>query len=164
MASNTPKVSDLTDIPGAKAKDLQFPSLAGSPQVEVAERSADQERASAASFDKVFVTLAQQYELDPEGVHERNATQVRQFLLHQGLRTDAKVDFVGTEEPEGEPAGLPARRQSVALRYRIAAEPAATATDPKVVHMQVPDDQTHPLDRPPFAQKAAEPAPKTQTR
>lgn len=145
MAETRPKVADLTDVPGAKARDLQHPALVGQPGVEVAERSQDVEKSTSTSFEKVFVTLRRQYDLDQEGVHKRNKVQVRQFLLHQGLRTDASVEFVGEEELPTE-QGVRDEDRSVALRYRITAEPAVTATDPVVVHMQVPEDQKHPLE------------------
>jgi hypothetical protein len=141
---SVPTVAELTDKPGATAADLQFPSLAGKPGVEVAERTADTDRATATQYEKVFVLLKRQWETcDQEAIHEANRIAVRQFLTDNGLRTDkVDVEFVGTEEPPpGINDGLPERKHSIGLRYRVPALPAVLVATPGLVsETNLPDD------------------------
>ena len=124
-----PKVEELTDKPGATAADLQFPSMVGKPGVEVAERSADVDKASSPAHEKVFVVLKREWaKADQDAIHEANIAAVRQYMVDNGLRTDQDVTFVGEEEVAHEgPLPTNPYDESVGLRYRVTAVPAAVA-------------------------------------
>jgi hypothetical protein len=142
-ASTGTPVSELTDMPGATASDLQFPSMAGKPNVEVAKRTADTDKTTSTSFEKVFVLLRREWDVaDKDAVHAASAIAVRQFLTNNGLRTDkVYVEFVGEEEVPGEnPLTTNPYDLSVGLRYRVAAVPAAIVESGGLVsESNVPD-------------------------
>jgi hypothetical protein len=108
----------------AEARLAQFPSLAGQPDVEVAERSADVHKASSSRHIKVFVAppgfVVEGYD------HTANFTATRQYMMGLGLRPDGDVEFDGASENVD---GV-----SVDLTYSVAAIPAVIAVDPDVVH------------------------------
>jgi hypothetical protein len=137
-------VDELTDKPGATASDLQFPSLAGKPNVEVAKRTADTDKTTSTSFEKVFVLLRREWDVaDKDAVHAASAVAVRQFLTNNGFRTDkVDVEFVGEEDVPGEnPLTTNPYDRSVGLRYRVAAVPAAIVDSGGIVsETNLPDD------------------------
>lgn len=136
------QVSDLTDKPNATAVDLQFPSDMGKPNVEVAKRSADVDKASSSVHEKVFVLLRREWEkVDQDAIHEANKTAVRQYMASNGLRTDAKVTFVGEESVDEPSLPLNPYDESVGLRYRVAAVPARVASY-EAGTMTFPEDAT----------------------
>lgn len=117
-------------------RDRQFPSLHGAPEVEIAERSQDVTEPASSVHVKDFVTTKRDYESgDKDGMHARNTLAVRQYLMSQGLRPDAKVEFEGEHEHDWD-------EKSIVLRYTVSVQPAATATDYDVAHALVTEDVT----------------------
>lgn len=113
------------------ARERQAPSLVGRPDVEVAERSADQHEPESVEFVKDFIVRRDQYEAeDPDAIHARNATAVRQFMVNQGVRPDADVRFVGEDDHWD---GL-----SVVLHYAVPGVPAAVARSFGLAHTVIP--------------------------
>jgi|SRR3954470_2608075 hypothetical protein len=132
----TPLFDEIKDK--SEARTSQFPSLNGQEGVEVAERTADSDKETATVFSKVFVVPRESYEngtADPDAVHQRNMTAVRQFMVSQGLRPSADVKFVGEEDYPADTTG-----RSVALRYEVPAVPAAVASAFEVAHVTIPHD------------------------
>lgn len=120
-----------------RASLAQAPSLVGRPEVEVAERTQDTDEAESGEFVKDFVVRRDQFDAeDPDAVHARNATAVRQFMVNQGLRPSADVRFVGEEEHWD---GV-----SVVLRYSVGAVPAAVATSFNLAHTVIPENGPTP--------------------
>lgn len=120
-----------------RASLRQQPSLFGRPEVEVAERTADTDEAEATEFVKDFVVPKAQFEReDPDAVHARNATAVRQYMVNQGLRPDADVRFVGSDDWWD---GV-----SVVLHYSVGAVPAAVATAFNLAHVVIPSNGPTP--------------------
>lgn len=121
-----------------KARTTQFPALNGQEGVEVVERTADSDAETSKVFSKVFVVPRESYEngtADPDAVHARNMTAVRQFMVSQGLRPSADVRFVGEEDYPADTTG-----RSIALRYEVPAVPASVASAFEVAHVTIPHD------------------------
>lgn len=103
-----------------EVKELQFPSLEGANDVEVAKRSQDVEEEATDTHEKVFVLLKADYEsADKDALHFANLTAARQYLMNQGLRPSEDGEFTG-ESDNG--------KRSVNLTYRIKVSPAAVAS------------------------------------
>jgi hypothetical protein len=120
-----------------RASRVQSPSLVGRPEVEVAERTQDTDKAESGEFVKDFIVRRDQFDAeDPDAVHARNATAVRQFMVNQGLRPDADVRFVGEEDHWD---GV-----SVVLHYSVGAVPAAVATSFGLAHTVIPSNGPTP--------------------
>lgn len=109
--------------------DLQFPSLAGEPEVEVAERAADTFTPEAEDFHREFIVLKEDYDNgDKSAIHERDGYAMRQELIHQGLRpTEDKPRVSAKNHRDG---------FNKVLRYSIKAVPAAVASA-EVAHAEV---------------------------
>jgi hypothetical protein len=150
------KAPDATGAPGRVADTapelLQHPGVAGHPDVEIAERSADVHESASAVHRKVFVIprndlVTQDYsDAVHDGMHRANIDGMRQEMVLNGLRPTADGSFVGAE---GHPDGA-----SVCLTYEVAAVPAAVATpEQSIVAITVADnaalqEQTHKADPP----------------
>lgn len=107
---------DGPDLPVAP-KSEQFPSLAGDPNKEVDQRTADGD-GSDGRFRKTFVLDA---EVDPELVFAEHADEIRRDAARRGLRA--------TGDPELIDKQVARQRRSVTttLTYAMPAEPAAVA-------------------------------------
>jgi hypothetical protein len=130
---------------------LEFPSIAGEgtgdddlsnkPEVEVAERSQDEDSATATVHRKDFVVLKAAWSEDDAPVdvdkkHVDNIEATRQYLMHQGLRPTGDGKFTGSED---HPDGV-----SLILHYEVPVTPAIIAGQKgdKVNHAHVTlDDQ-----------------------
>lgn len=143
LAGVAPRTLDLPE--GRRAETVQFPALFGKPGVEVAERSADVDKASSTLHEKVFVVPKADYDLDAEGIHERNIVAVRQYMVNNGIRPDAKVTFDG-EEKWWDGA-------SVALRYKVSAVPASIAVAYDEAHTVMHQDGPTPTELADFQAK-----------
>lgn len=100
-----------------EAGQMQFPSLAGQPNVEVAERSADVSRGSSKVHRKVFRVFTAGLEFDAASFdHQPNFTATRQYMIDHGLRPLGDVSFVGAEAYDG---------KNTDLTYQVEAVPAA---------------------------------------
>lgn len=119
-------------------QQMQAPSVAGYPEVEIAKRSQDVDEPAASEHVKVFVVqknpLGEDYDDD---VHAANIDAMRQSMILQGLRPTEDGRFVGAEDhPDG---------ASVCLTYACACVPAAIATpEQNVVAATV--EQQHALE------------------
>lgn len=131
-------------------RERQFPSLTtveDGAAIEVAERTVDidtasgEGEASTTQHVKDFVTTQREWDSeDHDAVHERNFRAVRQYMVSQGLRPDAKVVFLG--ETVGEPIRFRTDLASVTLRYGVEAVPAVVAEGMEQVHTVI--DQNGP--------------------
>jgi len=129
----------------------QFPSLTDADngeQIEVAERTIDLDTANEGSnlatdtHVKEFVTTQREWDSeDHDAVHERNMRAVRQYMLAQGLRTDAEVTVKDVIEVPSHREDRPALG-SVRLIYEVSAVPAVVSTEFDTRHMVV--NQTGP--------------------
>lgn len=126
---------------------LQHPSLAdeAKPGVEVAERSADVEKASSDVHRKAFVLLRAAYEAQDgdarKGLHLANVEATRQAMIGQGLRPSADGKFVKSEQhPDG---------RSITLFYDVPAVPAVVAGEEgeTVAHAHVTLDDQHAAEK-----------------
>lgn len=103
----------------------QFPALAGAPDVEIAERSADVHERASSEHRKVFVVQADSV-YDPAAIaadddlHKRNIDAMRQAAILQGLRPTSDGQYVGSE--------VQADGVSVELAYSVDVVPASIAT------------------------------------
>lgn len=143
-AGDEPETGDVLVLPreknGFAAALKQQPSLYGRDDVEVAERTQDTTSKTATEFTKHFVVSRAQYEAeDPDAVHSRNETAVRQFMVNQGLRPDADVRFVGEEDYWDD--------SSVVLVYSVGAVPAAVARSFGLAHTVISADGPTPEQR-----------------
>jgi hypothetical protein len=155
-AETSSKKTTATDPPGSSPKPLiiedapqpaigvrarQFPALFGSPDVEVAERTIDHGTEPTSVHTKDFVTLRRDYgTANKDEVHENNKRAVRQYMVSQGLRPDAKVEFEGEHDH-------PFDETSIVLRYTVGAVPAVVATDFDVLHTVVSTEDETATDR-----------------
>lgn len=142
----------LKDVPqppiGVRAR--QFPALFGSPEVEVAERTIDHGEEPTSTHTKDFVTVRRDYDTgDKDAIHENNIRAVRQYMVNQGLRPDAKVQFEGEIDH-------PFDKRSVVLRYTVGAVPAVVATDFDVAHTVVSTEDETATERAEFDAKREE--------
>jgi hypothetical protein len=110
---------------------MQHPALAGAPEVEVADRSADQDDTPTLRHHKDFVIPARDY--FPDGLdHTANIDATRQFLINEGLRPTGDVTFDGAEKhPDG---------YSMILHYSGPVIPAVIAGQFDVAHAPVRQD------------------------
>lgn len=143
LAGDPPRTLDLPE--GVRPSTVQFPALFGKPNVEIAERSADVEKASSTVHEKVFVVPKADYDLDADGIHERNIVAVRQYMVNNGIRPDAKVTFAGEEDWWD---GV-----SVALRYTVDAVPASIAVSYDTAHTVMHQDGPTPTELAEFEAK-----------
>jgi len=109
-------------------KDMQFPSEAGEPELEISKRSADNLDEESETHRKVF-TVPPGTQLTDE-LHNANVWAMRQYLMNQGLRPAEDGGFVGAEDN--------ADGVSLDLVYECQVVPAHVATDPEVSHATVP--------------------------
>lgn len=124
-------------LPKASRDDaplLQFPSVAGQPGVEVAERSADvtttgRTRTHRKVF-RVFFGPGDAYDSETFD-HGPNRIATRQYMTSHGLRPLGEVELVSAE---------PYDERNVDLVYQVEAIPAAVATDPATAHVVVSTD------------------------
>jgi len=132
---------DVDRGPTTEPRYVQFPSLAGEPDVEVAERTIDYgnptfggDPLGTSQHVKDFVTPRRDYENERDAIHVRNINAVRQSMISQGIRPIGDVVFLGeTDLPDG---------ISVALRYGVESIPAAVANTYDTQHAVV--SQTGP--------------------
>lgn len=123
------------------ARERQFPSLYGKPDVEVAERTADTSEESTGQHVKDFVTTREQWDsANQDEQHKANINAVRQYMLANGLRPDADVEFEGEHDHPFDP-------KSIVLRYGVSAVPAAVAVDFDLRHAVVVQDGPTPTER-----------------
>lgn len=120
-------------LPKASREDapqLQFPSIAGNPGVEVAERSADVSAGRTRKHRKVFrVFVGSDLSFsDMDFDHGPNRVATRQYMVSHGLRPLGDVAFVGAE---------PYDERNVDLTYEVEAVPAAIATQFDEAHVVV---------------------------
>jgi hypothetical protein len=103
----------------------------------VAERTIDHGTKPTSTHTKDFVTTRRDYETgDADAIHEANKRAVRQYMVSQGLRPDAKVEFEGEHNHPWDPA-------SIVLRYTVGAVPAVVADTFDTVHTVVStEDET----------------------
>ncbi len=141
-AADAPAAPEETDATGAPEL-LQFPSDAGQPEVEIAERSADVDDREASEHRKVFVIprndlVTQDYddEIHAE-LHRANIDAMRQAMVLQGLRPTEDGRFVRAQNHSD--------GQSVCLTYACACVPAHVATPEQNVVAITVDDQ-HALE------------------
>ncbi len=143
-AATEPAVDTAAELEEKEPALAQFPSLAGHPDVEVAERSADVEEDATNVHRKVFVIprngLVDQDYSDAvhDAMHAANIDGMRQEMVLNGLRPTEDGHFAGAEPH--------ADGQSVCLAYEVAAVPAAVATPEQNVVAVTVDDQ-HRLDQ-----------------
>lgn len=131
-------------------RERQFPSLynESAQAIEIGERTIDNGDELGVAEPtmihvKDFVTLARDLETEGEdAVHARNINAVRQYMVNQGIRPDAKVSFMGKTDLGGPPG-----RKSVALRYGVHAIPAVVATDFDVRHVTIPQEGPSATER-----------------
>lgn len=150
-------VPDQSSVARTLPQMRQHPALTTADEgaaIEVAERTVDLDTTSEAATEGVeggdkpttmhvkdFVTTRREYDSeDHDAVHERNFRAVRQYMVNQGLRPDAKVVFMG-EEDGPEVRNRPDRR-SVILRYGVEAVPVVLADGMELVHTVI--DQNGP--------------------
>lgn len=126
-STNTVDLSEDVDRgPTTEPRYVQFPSLAGEPDVEVAERTIDYgnptfggDPLGTSQHVKDFVVRRFEYDNEKDAIHVRNINAVRQSMISQGIRPTADVKFLGeTDLPDG---------ISISLRYGVEAIPAAVA-------------------------------------
>lgn len=136
---------------------FQHPSLTTADEgvaIEIAERTIDLDTTSEVAGDpdadggdepttqhvKDFVTLKRDWDAeDHDAVHERNMRAVRQYMVNQGMRPDAKVVFMG--ETVGDPVRYREDLASVTLRYGVEAVPAVVAVGMEQVHTVIDQNQ-----------------------
>lgn len=129
--------SPETLLPKASREDaplLQFPSVAGQPGVEVAERSQDVTTGRTRRHRKVFrVFVAEGVDaFDSAGFdHGPNKVATRQYMSSHGLRPVGEVTLAGAE---------PYDERNIDLTYEVEAVPAAIAVDPAQAHVVVSTD------------------------
>lgn len=128
--TNTDTGSTILDKANREdAGQMQFPSLAGQPNVEVAERSADVSKASTKLHRKVFrVFVGRGGTIDESFDHQPNFTATRQYMIDHGLRPLGDVSFVGQE---------PYDDRNIDLTYQVEAIPAAIDS---TADIRVPQD------------------------
>lgn len=118
------EVAATATNPDSNPAQVQFPSLAGKPDVEVVERSADQDQPSS-DYQKVFVVGPPTPNwVPPSGDHEwhtANKAAVLNEAVNRGLHPTAEASYVGyTVHPDG---------VSRCLRYAVPVVPAAVDPD-----------------------------------
>lgn len=119
--ADTVSGSGIDQLSRTDAVQVQFPSLAGHPNVEVAQRSADVTKGSTKQHTKIFriFTAGLEFVAD-EFDHSGNFTATRQYMIEHGLRPVGDVSFVGAEKYD---------EKNTDLTYQVEALPAAVATD-----------------------------------
>lgn len=120
---------------------VQHPALDGGTtgeKIEIAERSQDESRPTAAAHRKVFVVLKSAWETtDREVAHLHNIEATRQYMIGQGLRPTGDGKHLSSEDhPDG---------KSLILTYEVPATPAIVvgAETPLVTHASVTLDDQH---------------------
>lgn len=118
-----------------EARQEQFPSLVGEPEVEIQERNpdADPEDSPIWNYLKDFVVRKEDYVDSPE-LHEANEAAARQEAINNGAHPIGVCTFDGVEDHED---GV-----SLYLHYSVKCLPAVIADDPESQHptVQNPED------------------------
>lgn len=137
-------VPDQNVVATGLARERQHPSLTRADNgeaIEIAERTIDHDTVPTTQHVKDFVTTRREYDSeDHDAIHERNMRAVRQYMVNQGMRPDAKVVFLG--ESEGPEIRFRPDRRSVTLRYGVEAVPSVVAVGMEQVHTVI--DQNGP--------------------
>lgn len=150
LVSPPPTVLEDVAQPAIGVRARQHPALYGSPDVEVAERTIDHGTEPTNVHTKDFVTTRRDWGTgDKEAVHEANKRAVRQYMVSQGLRPDAKVEFEGEHEH-------PWDKASIVLRYTVDAVPAVVAETFDTVHTVVSTEDETATERAEFDAKREE--------
>lgn len=153
LASRTEVGSDADPV---VAREAQYPSRIGQPEVEVAERTVDiataEEKAGTTSavYRKRFVLLKREWDThtaeQKKTVHERNIRAVRQFMVGNGLRPTGDTKLVDEKVTKVAQTGR-LSNDSVVLVYETPATPVALTgadvtpdSDIELLHTVVPQD------------------------
>lgn len=130
--TDTGSVRTVEGVSKAQSQQMQFPSLAGQPNIEVSERSDDVSAKVSKKHRKVFRLFTAGFDfIEDQFDHAPNKTATRQYMLDHGLRPVGDVSYVGAE---------PFDEKNTDLTYEVEAVPAAVAKDPATAHAVVSVD------------------------